>query len=207
MLALFDRIRADNAAREPAEVEIILLGDLIDRGPDSAGVVRQAMAGCDFATLSVLRGNHEAAMIEGLYGDADMFLMWVTQGGDAALRSWGVPSELIEAGSSRTSSPPPKSRSRPTSAGWLIDCPLTLRRGDYYFAHAGLRPGVDLDLQSSQDTLWIRDAFLNSDRHHGVMVVHGHSISAEVEERHNRHRDRYRRLCERPPDRARDRGR
>ena len=186
LLALLDQVRADNAARDPAEVEIILLGDLIDRGPDSAGVVRRAMAGCDFATLRVLRGNHETAMIEALHGDADMFRMWITQGGDAALVSWGVAPALVADGSFEDILSAADAAIPAEERQWLIDCPLTLRRGDYYFAHAGLRPGVQLERQSSEDTLWIRDAFLASERHHGVMVVHGHSISPEVDARHNR---------------------
>jgi serine/threonine protein phosphatase 1 len=58
--------------------------------------------------------------------------------------------------------------------------------GDYYFVHAGIRPGIPLDKQDNEDRFWIRDEFLNSRKSHGVMVVHGHSIQTEVELRANR---------------------
>ena len=67
---MLTRIREDNAARPPADTRVVLLGDLIDRGPDSAGVVDLAMRPLDFASLTVLQGNHEAMMLQALAGDA-----------------------------------------------------------------------------------------------------------------------------------------
>ena len=69
---------------------------------------------------------------------------------------------------------------------WLAARPLAIRRGDYYFVHAGVRPGIPLDRQQPRDVLWIRGEFLTSERDHGVTVVHGHSIAETVDERPNR---------------------
>lgn len=65
-------------------------------------------------------------------------------------------------------------------------CAVFNRGGDYLFVHAGIRPGVSLDRQSRRDLLWIRDSFLLSTRDHGVVVVHGHTVSESVEDRGNR---------------------
>ena len=69
---------------------------------------------------------------------------------------------------------------------WLAGLPLTARSGDYFFCHAGVRPGVPLKRQSAQDLLWIRREFLSDDSDHGAVVVHGHSIASDVEWRDNR---------------------
>ena len=69
---------------------------------------------------------------------------------------------------------------------FLTDCASHWRCGDYYFVHAGVRPGTSLEKQDLEDQLWIRGEFLESRKDHGAVVVHGHSISAEVETRPNR---------------------
>lgn len=189
-LDLLDRlltaIDEDRRAREPVgEVEIILLGDLIDRGPQSAGVVRRVMAGVEGAAVHALMGNHEELMLDALDGDRGRLKSWLRVGGDVALESWGLPPALLEdeldavLAAARTAV-------TPAERSWLGKRPLLLRRGDYAFVHAGVRPGIPLDRQVREDMLWIRGDFLESSRDHGAMVVHGHSISEAVEERSNR---------------------
>lgn len=185
---LLAAIRADDAAREPAETLVVQLGDLIDRGADSAGVVALAMAPLDWGRLVVLKGNHEAALTGALDGDRRTLSIWLRNGGRAALASWGVDPAILDAPDATTESIaalvadaiPSEQRA------WLARRPLNLRLGDYYFVHAGVRPGVPLDRQSEEDALWIRDEFLSSRRDHGAIVVHGHSIAEEVEELPNR---------------------
>lgn len=185
--ALLARIRAEVAAADDAiTTEIVLLGDLIDRGPDSAGVVRRAMAGFDWAGLVALKGNHEAAMVAGLDADRDMLRLWLEQGGDAALSSWQVDPEIIREGALVDVAAAAIAVIPAAEIAWLAARPLYHRVGDYYFVHAGVRPGVPLDRQSERDALWIRNSFLDSDRDHGVMVVHGHTRTVEVEEPGNR---------------------
>lgn len=184
---LLARIAAEVAAAGDGIVtEIVLLGDLIDRGPDSAGVVRRAMAGLGWATLVALKGNHEAAMIAGLDGDRDMLQLWLEQGGDATLASWRVDPDIICNGTLADVVRAAIAAIPPAERAWLADRPLTHRVGSYYFVHAGIRPGVPLDRQAERDALWIRNGFLDSDRDHGVMVVHGHTRTIAVEEPGNR---------------------
>ena len=183
---LLEQVRRDDAGRAAAQTEVVLLGDLIDRGPDSAGVVRRAMESLDWATLSVLKGNHEAAMSDALDGDTSKMKLWLRKGGDAALRSWGVAEQVIASGSAGEVATAATAAIPADQRRWLARRPLALQRGDYYFVHAGIRPGVALEEQRAEDALWIRSEFLSSTRDHGVTVVHGHSAAHEVEERPNR---------------------
>ncbi len=70
--------------------------------------------------------------------------------------------------------------------GFFRGLGIAHREGDYYFVHAGIRPGVALDAQADLDCMWIRQRFLESDADHGAVVVHGHSITPEPEVRANR---------------------
>jgi serine/threonine protein phosphatase 1 len=190
-LDLFDellgKIETDNAARAPAETQIILLGDLIDRGPQSAGVVQRARANdLGFARMECLMGNHELSLLNILDGEVRWLSSWLAYGGRSALRSWGIdddllrnglPEEIVEA--ARNALPHEDQR-------WLRSLPLQQRVGDYLFVHAGIRPGIAIDKQLETDLLWIREEFLESPLRHGAVVVHGHTITAEVDERHNR---------------------
>lgn len=183
---LLDDIRRDNAARAAAETHIILLGDLIDRGPDSAGVVARAMRPLDFASLRALLGNHEAAMLAALDGDRSMLKIWLRNGGREALASWGAPYEEIDRLDDAALIVMAQSLIPRRQRAWLGRCPISIQLGDYYFVHAGVRPGTSLARQKDEDRLWIRDAFLESDADHGAVVVHGHSVTSDVEEMPNR---------------------
>ncbi len=168
-------IRADLALRPVAAPLIVHLGDLIDRGPDSAGVVALLANGPPLPGVPCvnLMGNHEWMMLRALRtAGADDIDRWLDNGGAATLASWGL-----------------KSTSKPRD--WLSAIPprhllllrdLTLHHtlADYMFVHAGVRPGIPLAQQREADMLWIRDSFL---RHEGVMlpeapgrmIVHGHT--------------------------------
>ena len=183
---LLARLEADNAARGAADTDVILLGDLIDRGPDSARVVERAMTSLGWARLLTLRGNHEDAMLAALDGDRDMCRLWLRNGGKEALASWGVPDTVIADGTLGEVTEAARRAVPPHQFAFLSRAPHSMRIGSYYFVHAGVRPGVGLDDQRSSDTLWIRDEFLRSTADHGAVIVHGHSIALEVEERPNR---------------------
>ncbi len=186
LVQLLDLIRQDNAARPPADTQIVQLGDLIDRGPDSAGVVALAMRPLDFATWTVLKGNHEAMMLEALAGNREAMQGWLRFGGRESLMSWGVPHDLldrldlVEITKAGLAAIPEEQQL------WLAGRPLGLHLGDYYFVHAGIRPRVPLDRQDDLDRLWIREPFLGSSARHAAMIVHGHSITPEVERLPNR---------------------
>lgn len=168
-------------------VHIILLGDLIDRGPQSFEVLEYAYRAQRRRKVTVLLGNHEEIMLRAIDGEPGVMKSWLRFGGKATLRSFGIepPSsgedfDPIDLGRRLRDTIPEK------WLEWLRSRPISARSGDYLFCHAGIRPGVPLNRQSRSDMLWIRDDFLASDVPHGVVVVHGHSISPDVELRHNR---------------------
>ena len=171
------KIREDNEGRRPAVTRIIVLGDVVDRGPDSAELLRRLMRYTQASDrFTVLRGNHEAAMEAVLAGRLDVFDKWLEMGGTATLRSFGLPVEALRA----------KGDAALRSAGrrviprevfsWIRRLPLFFRSGDVFFVHAGIRPGVPLSKQAPEDLLWIRKEFLESQVLHPVLVVHGHTV-------------------------------
>jgi serine/threonine protein phosphatase 1 len=170
-----------------AETHLIFVGDLVDRGPDSAGVVERLSAGnlpCD--GHSFLMGNHEEAMLDAWDGDTETLQGWLAYGGRETLESYGIDrSETYRRGAeiiSRMHECVPREH-----IDFIRSFEDQVRIGDYLFVHAGIRPGVPLPQQDSYDLRWIRDEFLlDGQTDHGVVVVHGHTISEEPEIRPNR---------------------
>lgn len=170
-------IKRDHAARLPVPTRIILLGDLIDRGPDSAKLVRWSRTMTERTDrLVVLKGNHEAMMADALGGDFDAFEMWWQNGAREALASWGVAEAELERGPGVDLLQAARRAVGADTLAWLSALPLTAQHEEYLFVHAGVRPGVELKNQSERDLLWIRGEFLDSKADHGAVVVHGHSI-------------------------------
>ena len=180
------RIDADRGNTRPT---VVLLGDYIDRGAQSKEVVDRLLALPDWADWVLLRGNHEQALLEALSDlpQADRLMrQWLNFGGVETLQSYGVPSTLLYANDLPAIRKDMNARF-PAAHGALFDSlRLAHRAGGYLFVHAGIRPGIPLSAQDSQDLLWIREDFLDSRVDHGVVVVHGHSVSPEVVERPNR---------------------
>ena len=175
---LVARIREDNEARPSARVRIVLLGDLVDRGPDSAALVTRCRAFTGRSNrFVVLKGNHEALMVHAIRGNFVALGLWLRNGGDAALRSWGVPAEIVDEGASPDLMRAARAHVPDDLVAWMDALPLTLRIGSYLFVHAGIRPGVTLADQSPDDLMWIRREFLDSEADHSFVVVHGHSVN------------------------------
>ena len=175
---LMNIIERDQAARDPAVTQMILLGDIVDRGPDSANMVR----GCMKLTavtdrFVVLKGNHEQMMVEALQGSLFVYRQWLKFGGKDTLLSWGVDSDVVEGPATKESLRIAAGVVGRETIQWLADLPLYRRHEGYLFVHAGIRPGVALAKQRADDMLWISEEFLDSDASHGMIVVHGHSIS------------------------------
>lgn len=184
---LIDRIGEHNGALAPAKsLHILFLGDLIDRGPDSAQVLDYLHAlQRKTNRVLVLQGNHEEALLQAVDGNLDVLQGWLRFGGGETLQSFGLepPGEgedLRRYLRQLRAAIPAK------TIDWLRRLPLTARSGDYFFCHAGVRPGVSLRRQIRDDLLWIREDFLSDPRDHGAMIVHGHSIEEEVQFRDNR---------------------
>ncbi|PZQ62379.1 MAG: serine/threonine protein phosphatase [Phenylobacterium zucineum] len=180
LLAVID---ADAALSAPAELPLIVfLGDYVDRGPDSRGVI-DAILGLEAEgrfEVVCLKGNHEDAMIRFL-ADPAYAPAWIENWGEATLRSYGVDPWGGEATQARFLEVFPA-----THRAFLSRLQLTLRLGDYLFVHAGVRPGVALDAQSERDLIWIRWEFLEATDDFGRVVVHGHTPSEQPDRRPNR---------------------
>ncbi|MBS7790371.1 serine/threonine protein phosphatase [Roseococcus sp. SDR] len=159
-------IRADLAENPTSGALLIHLGDFIDRGPDSAGAIELAI-NFDACPVVNLRGNHEATLLAALDGDAPSATDWMYYGGREALVSWGM-AEHAPRESWATGIPA-------HHIAFLRGLTLSHRVGPYFFAHAGVRPGVPLDAQSPDDLMRIRGAFLDSEADHGAFIVHGHT--------------------------------
>lgn len=185
--AMADMIDAD-AARHPHRRPVeILLGDLIDRGPDSAGVMDAVIARRASRDLTVLRGNHEQYLIDALSGEGSV-ARWMQYGGEAALASYGITARDAAGHLRPTGELARAIRSALPDAHRTLLASLadTVRHGDYLFVHAGIRPGVPLERQDPSDLVMIRDGFLDDPTDHGLVVVHGHTPVAEPAIRINR---------------------
>jgi serine/threonine protein phosphatase 1 len=184
---LLTLIEADDRAREPAQTTIIMLGDLIDRGPHSAETLEFLIkARPGFATFRFLMGNHEEAMLRSLVEDADPRESgWLSFGGLQTLSSYRVPAHVLDERGPRLAAE--LRRIIPIEhLIFLTTFETRIRLGDYLFVHAGIRPGIPLEQQDDDDFRWIRTAFLNDRSDHGFVVVHGHTIASEPEFRRNR---------------------
>lgn len=165
---------------------VVLLGDLVDRGAQSRSVLKFLYGAQQHANnLVILMGNHEELMLRALRGEKGVFRSWMRIGGDSTLRSFGV--EPPSRDSDMNAFALEFARVVPREwLEWMAALPLSARSGDYFFCHAGIRPGVSLKNQKRADMLWIRDEFLDDTNAHGAVIVHGHSIAREVEWRSNR---------------------
>jgi serine/threonine protein phosphatase 1 len=142
-------------------LQFVFLGDYIDRGPDSAGVVRFMMRLQDELQdrLIALRGNHEAFVL-GLLDAVVPLGIWLRNGGDETLASYGV----------REAGELPRAH-----LDWMRSLRLSYDDGRRFFVHAGVDPEKPLDAQDEQALLWIREPFLSDRRDYGRLIVHGHT--------------------------------
>lgn len=180
--AAHERIARDRAETGDTGALVVHIGDLVDRGPDSAGVVEFLRAGiAEGAPWIVLKGNHDR-MFAGFLEDAHYHdpalrpeLDWLNPrlGGAATLGSYGIaqPGErpVAEVHAEAMEKVPVAHRS------FLEQRPLWVKRGEAIFVHAGIRPGVPMEKQIEDDLVWIRGPFLDDRREHGFLVVHGHT--------------------------------
>jgi len=178
---LMGLIRQDQQRRGAAErVRIILLGDVVDRGPHSAGLVQRLMSYTRASDrFVVLKGNHEQMMVSALNGDLETMQAWLGFGGAATLRSWGVEEEVMAGQQIPKIIQAARRRVSAAELRWLDERPLSFGSGDYFFVHAGIRPGIALADQHPGNLLWIREQFLNWDGPHPAVIVHGHSAEAD----------------------------
>ena len=185
--AILEMIEDDFRQRPKSRTIIVFLGDLVDRGPQSAQVVERLRTyRPSFAKPYFLLGNHEEVMLRVLAGETALIKDWLKFGGVQCVQSYGIDPEQFK-------------RAAPEEATRMLDLKVpkshrdffdsfsdTLSFGSYLFVHAGIRPGVPLGEQSQTDLRWIRSPFLENPTDHSQVVVHGHTITEQVEVRANR---------------------
>lgn len=181
---LLARIGADLAERPAASTTLVLLGDFIDRGPDSAGVIDRVriIAG----DVRALLGNHEEVLLLTLDGDERAARLFCRIGGRETALSYGIDADDYERLSYPDLIAALQARVPSEHRAFLASCEEMVVIGDYAFVHAGVRPDLPLDAQRAEDLRWIREPFLD---HRGTLaktIVHGHTIRPEVEFRPHR---------------------
>ena len=180
-------ILEDSAGFDGSKV-IVYLGDYIDRGAQSKQVldllIEQPLA--DFESVHLL-GNHEHAMLDFLRNPEGIGAAWLGFGGQVTCLSYGVGPNRIMMNADLELLREELSEKLPQShLDFMNSMPLTHIEGSYYFVHAGIRPDESIEDQQAGDLLWIREEFTRSRRRHKYIIVHGHTISMEVESLPNR---------------------
>ena len=184
---MLGRVEADDQSRARARTSVIFLGDLIDRGPDSAGVLERLRAYRPaFAIPHFILGNHEEILLRLLDGDAGPFANWLAFGGSECARSYGLDPEELRRVPADEAVEHLRRAVPQAHAAFLRSFVDSVTFGSYLMVHAGIRPGIALDEQSQRDLRWIRSPFLEARGDLGFTVVHGHTISEQVEVRPNR---------------------
>lgn len=177
---IITRIENDNAARGPAQTTMILLGDLVDRGPGSATVIAMAREWAKFRKVRILQGNHEEMFLKS-FEDENTLRHFLRFGGRETLLSYPITAEEYQRTTLDELQMLMAERVPFADVQFMRGMENLIRIGDYVFVHAGIRPGVPLDQQSPADLRWIRGEFLDDPTPRDFAVVHGHTITPEPE--------------------------
>lgn len=186
---LRDLVAADlNGFSDPSIT--IFLGDYIDRGPASRQVLEMLVARDWPTPIMALRGNHELAFMS-FVDDPSVWVEWQSYGALPTLASYGVDVRAL-----MTSGPSDQAIAAihddlvaalpPEHLIFMKDLRDRTAAGDYFFCHAGIRPGVPLEQQSPMDLVTIREPFLSSQEPYGRIIVHGHTPQEAPQVRPNR---------------------
>jgi serine/threonine protein phosphatase 1 len=182
----FACIDADIAAYPARRIIQVLLGDYIDRGPQSRQVLDLLIQRSQQHRVVCLKGNHET-YIEDFLREPATLSQWKCLGGLVTLASYGITPSINLDEREQFELAAAFSRALPRSHRRLLsNLKASFACGDYFFAHAGIRPGIALAAQHEQDLLWIREDFLLHEEDFGKIVIHGHSPVMEPDIRPNR---------------------
>lgn len=184
---LLAKIDADDAARGAADTTLVFLGDLVDRGPDSAGVVERLIdVARERPSTRFLLGNHEEVFLQAVSGDVKALRFFCRIGGRETILSYGVSAPDYDRLDFDELDALLQTKVPDSHTAFLSEFENVIVIGDYVFVHAGVRPGVPLADQKSSDLRWIRETFLDHRGAFDGFVVHGHTITPEVDEQPNR---------------------
>ena len=183
--ALVEAIEANDAARGAADTTIVLLGDLVDRGPDSAGVIAMARQLQARRKVRIIAGNHEEMFLQSL-DDADVLKHFLRYGGRETVLSYAVDPVRYRDATLEQAQQMFRDAVPEDDLAFIAGFEDHVLIGDYLFVHAGIRPGAPIESQRSSDLRWIREPFLSHAGDHGLIVVHGHTITDDVDIRPNR---------------------
>ena len=178
---MVEAIKRDLDKNPAADGLTVTLGDYVDRGPDSRGVLDR-LARNPFPTKYIaLKGNHEE-LFEAFLNDPSVASQWRRLGGLETLHSYGVSVTAVMVGKGFEEASRALLKAVPEEhLRFLATLKLSMSVGEYFLCHAGVRPGIPLERQRAEDLLWIRDEFLNSRTSFGKVVVHGHTPVASPE--------------------------
>ncbi|TNE36532.1 MAG: serine/threonine protein phosphatase [Alphaproteobacteria bacterium] len=183
-------VRADADRVGAHNPEIVFVGDYVDRGPDSNGVIERLMRPIDGFVVTCLFGNHEQLFLDFIHEeDPDHSIMYLRQnaGGSETLASYGVDMVQLERAVNHRESYGSLLQDIPERhIDWITQLPYSYETAEYYFVHAGILPGVPLADQEPYEQIWIRNRFLDDPRDHGKLIVHGHTPVRGGEILHNR---------------------
>lgn len=183
---VLSRIDAHVAAHPVVRPIHVLIGDYIDRGPGSREVLELLIGCAQGREMVFLRGNHENFILEFLQNPST-FRDWSKMGGIETLMSYGLKPPLNADALTQKNLASELAALLPKShRNFLHSLVSSFSCGQFFFAHAGVRPGIPLAKQRDEDLLWIRDDFLLHEEDFGKIVVHGHTPVRELDIRSNR---------------------
>ena len=191
LVEMAQRVADDLSARPADDWRLVFMGDYVDRGPDSAGVLAWLAERAGDPRQITLLGNHDA-MLRDFLADAEVprFGTWLGNGGVATVQSYRIGPEgfagLDNAYGRETLRGMLEAAMPEAERALLGSLELSVRFGDFLFVHAGIRPGIAFEAQSAEDLIWIREPFLDSAEDLGAVVVHGHTPVGAVELHPNR---------------------
>ncbi|MCJ9730360.1 metallophosphoesterase family protein [Bradyrhizobium sp. PRIMUS42] len=184
--SLLTVIDADLARSAPGRAIQVFLGDYVDRGPDSRAVLDLLIERSKSHETVCLKGNHEVFLLEVLKDPARL-QEWRHYGGLLTLVSYGVTPTMNPSAEQQVELIEGLKRALPPEhLAFLKQLPSSFTCGDFFFVHAGVKPGVALERQKDEDLLWIREEFLASEERFGKYIVHGHTPVSVPDIRPNR---------------------
>lgn len=160
------------------ETRCVIVGDFIDRGPDSRGVLERLLTESQSGFIVCLRGNHENMMLSAIDNPSSHMLSWIRNGGEQTLNSYGI--ELLSSASNQLDVNDLQLRLSEALGEvlltWLRGLPAIWTSGNVAMVHAGADPEVPLQMQDEKNFIWGHDSFGKFSRTDGIWIVHGHTI-------------------------------